>query len=269
MYKKVGYGSATNLPKISEILVKGEVGDWYYVHTDKGIGFVKKSPKLVTEKPPTLQDYITVIDDPTYPVHISIVDNTVSITAYLAISGDLADMTFPDTSTKYRELIVTGIKEKWKASSINVFGFDTTVKITVVDVNDGKSHSLNNNQRTVPVYTHNKLGVSNMSVPRILFLINNWSVANPGYFDMYVGDSRGDAPSAYKLQDFKTVAAHEFGHILGMDDLYAKSDATIKKYSEKDNWSLMGHQWYAPHINNFDMQMVLTAFSENKWQVWK
>jgi uncharacterized protein YjdB len=263
LYKNLGKNTTLTLKYVDQVEILGTVGNWYYVQKGNTRGFISKNVELSTEKPPTLQDYITVIDDSTCPIHISIVNNSVTITAYLAISGDLADVKFPDTSKKYREYIVDGIKENWKASSLNVFEFEITVTINVIDINDGKLRSISSAQSAVPVYAYNKLGVSEMKGS------NSWSVANPGYFYIYLGDSRSDTPSPYTLAHFKSVAAHEFGHILGMDDLYLKSNSIKEKYCYDGNWSLMCHQYVAAHINNFDMQMVLTAFSKNKFQSWK
>ncbi|MNW61481.1 hypothetical protein D3C74_395430 [compost metagenome] len=54
---------------------------------------------------------------------------------------------------------------------------------------------------------------------------SEWSKANPGKVTMYHGDSRSNG-DLYSIGDFKWVSAHEFGHILGVNDAYSSKNST-------------------------------------------
>lgn len=116
---------------------------------------------------------------------------------------------------------------------------------------------------SIKIKALNEYGVCNVRY-RWFF---GWSISNYGNMTIYKGDSRVSNPK-YSQDEFKRVCAHEFGHILGVKDLYNKPQNIIDKYSYAGNYSMMGNQWLAPHINNYDLQKVLLAFMNNKSQGW-
>jgi len=68
--------------------------------------------------------------------------------------------------------------------------------------------------------------------------------------------------------DFGNIAAHEFGHALGIDDLYNKPKLLNKFSNLEVGLSLMGHQWLTVKASNYDMEKALTAFMKNSFQYW-
>lgn len=76
-----------------------------------------------------------------------------------------------------------------------------------------------------------------------------------GYIAIYRGDSRPAKPSDYNLNGIKYVSAHEFGHILGVADIYNT------KYTKVTS---VYNQFGTP-VQNCDVEMVLMSFLFNSW----
>lgn len=86
-----------------------------------------------------------------------------------------------------------------------------------------------------------------------------------------------------KFSDFDEImhiTKHEFGHALGLGDLYSCSDDNlqgVKKgtYSDLDSYAITDRVYnmvmcdYRGAISNNDIEMVVLAFSENKMQVFQ
>ena len=98
-----------------------------------------------------------------------------------------------------------------------------------------------------------------------------WRINAPKYI-MFQTDSEDMG-----YEQVKDVAKHEFGHVLGLGDLYAEKNIKMQgvelgMYPELDAYYINGKQYWsvmcrheAPVRNN-DMEMVLLAFSENRYQ---
>lgn len=180
---------------------------------------------------------------------LTVKGNSITISVDFKFYGDLYNKKLRDVT--YKRLFLNGVAKYW-SGKFNVFGYkNVSLKVQFITV-------LNNQ---VSVFTRNRLGVSNVS-----WWLGGWSIVNHGKITIYRGDSRANL--YYSKNEFERVAAHEFGHILGLDDLYNKPKRIINKYSIKGNYSMMGHQWKASHVNNHDVRKILTAFMYNKFQSW-
>lgn len=78
----------------------------------------------------------------------------------------------------------------------------------------------------------------------------------------------------YSANQIKSIAAHEFGHILGIDDAYPESngrpDATRKGLSIVGYSDIMYYRDdKSPNaVSGWDVAMAMQAYTENKWQFW-
>lgn len=120
----------------------------------------------------------------------------------------------------------------------------------------------NRENKAIKIKTFNKRGVSHCTNPCI------WLVGD--YRDVYIykGDSRDNKD--YTAKEFLRVAAHEFGHVLGLDDLYTKSSEVKEKYCcSRTRKSLMCEHWGVKSINGFDLKGVIKAFAKNRPYRWE
>jgi len=102
-----------------------------------------------------------------------------------------------------------------------------------------------------------------------------WSVKSRKFIFMQSDD--GKFNNYYEIEH---VAKHEFGHALGLGDLYAsKADSldgvSLGTYSELDSYAISDKYYnlvmcdhYGP-ISNNDIEMVILAFSKNKIQLYQ
>ncbi|MBQ2176601.1 MAG: hypothetical protein II453_16610 [Alphaproteobacteria bacterium] len=75
---------------------------------------------------------------------------------------------------------------------------------------------------------------------------------------MFYGDSRNDNPR-YNVDQFKWIAAHEFGHILGVLDAYPDNPGLPTIFNEPA---------YKYTVQEIDIMMVLLAWKIGKAQEW-
>lgn len=76
---------------------------------------------------------------------------------------------------------------------------------------------------------------------------------------LYAGDSRRQ--QQYDDERLKWVSAHEFGHILGVDDYYTK-------YPDDDSFTSIFNIFGQP-LTGTDIEMVLKAFGNGFASRWE
>jgi predicted Zn-dependent protease len=119
----------------------------------------------------------------------------------------------------------------------------------------------------ISVIMKDELAISNMRAP--LSMNGLWSKSTPGKITMYRGDSRNQ--HTYSAYDFRRVAAHEFGHILGVEDYYIyvqPENSVYRADADPNKPSVFNLQWEQAPVVSGDVEKVLTAFLTNKWQKW-
>ena len=187
-------------------------------------------------------------------------NNKITIRVNVAMYGSLATMKL--NGVEYYKLFKIAIEKFW-SGTYRIYGYKVSLK-TIVNISRGKGlffRCLYPLMDSVAVFTNNSFGLSYVSL-----LKGGWKRFKLGYMTLFKGEKK--SLGLYSINKFKRVCAHEMGHILGVDDLYNKSIDIIRKYSYKGNYSMMGHQWYAPRINNYDLIQVLLAFKYNELQGW-
>ena len=178
---------------------------------------------------------------------ISIIQNgdNITIYAYVNISGSAANsiVEYSDGKT-YKQAAIDGIVKYWSG----IFN-DNPVYVTVIDVN---SYYAKNGQRSLDITLNSGNGVSHLS---------GWiDPTVPGSIMMYQGDSRNNY--VYTWDDFSRTVAHEFGHALGIADLY-NDDGIKYKFP-----SIMNSQWQVDGAQSIDYAMMLKAYRTDRWQIW-
>ena len=192
----------------------------------------------------TTKDPITVVEG----------EDDITIYAYLNISGTCANTIIPGSKNAdgsggvtYRQAAVDGIKEYWSGEYNG-----KTVDVNVIDLGDGKKHYTKDGQKSLSIQINTGKGISNLS---------GWySKSNPGKIMMYQGDNRNNY--TYTQEDFSKTAAHEFGHALGIADLYNDAGIPIKFPA------LMNNQWNVNGAQTVDYAMMMKAQSTGRWQTW-
>ena len=91
---------------------------------------------------------------------------------------------------------------------------------------------------------------------KVSILQRAWSQNNPGMAYLYT--SRDG--ERYSSDQFAWVAAHELGHLLGVDDAYDSST------SARNTRSI--YNGFGTPVQYIDVMKVLRAFGSNEWQEW-
>ncbi|MDR2714038.1 MAG: hypothetical protein LBB42_00675, partial [Coriobacteriales bacterium] len=196
------------------------------------------------------------------PLKIRIKKNKVTINWYFYFDGS--------KNAKLRKRIKSGIESKWKGKSFEVKGVKK-VKVTT------KIHAGKEAENRSMLYVFNTQGRSYVS------WTNGWRRSRPGDMVMCKGYYAG---LNYSVSEFKLVAAHEFGHILGIKDGYvdagspgtkktAKYDSIMcdqygdrNKDRKKLNAQVQGNHDKLKATGK-DVSMALKAYKANRAQKWK
>jgi RHS repeat-associated protein len=175
----------------------------------------------------------------------------VSIRANFNFTGDGVNAELEGRT--YKDLFLEGVTDGWSNSTTSVY----------VDTN---SEGINVNIK-------NETGTSNVSnfFFGTRFVERFWSPSNPGTVTMHTGYFSGEV---YSADDFKVVAAHEFGHILGIDDGYKNTTHRTYNSIMCDPWSRRGERRERYNetfgkASSLDIEKAVEAFRNKKFQKWR
>lgn len=189
------------------------------------------------------------------------------------------------STKKYISMFQEGIKKAYKIDAIGTKkdfkkGINFKTKLVIHEKKSGKK--FNANQKFFEVLIGGEC-------PNCTNKGNHWYHAGTNY-NAFEYREYGNTPTIYmptneqvrtnKKKEFNTpkddygsTAAHELGHILGLDDAYYDSDKgydrcadnseTGYKYCDKHYDNLMKHHVYYKKINTNGIEMLLEAVDEN------
>ena len=150
-------------------------------------------------------------------VNVTEDEDSIDIYALVSFVGDEKDDYVPNTSITYSEAFMIGVKYVWSGEY------------------DGKS-----------VNVHIEEVVGNTPIPKVRVIFNSvtgqqsFSHARklPATIWMYTGDGRAGTDHVYDYNGILYVSGHEFGHILGLGDVYADTNEKVKQYlnSPMNGW---------------------------------
>ncbi len=254
---------------------------------------------------PELSD--TRINNPSYPSYITVDGNDVVVHLKVVFKGDtdvkansVLKTSVTDTNVvneisnitsrigddpTLKELAIDGIKSRWSGTYIgNKYDFceglqvNFSVEIIEVQAERGKNeiHIILNSE---------ECGVSHMSGVDWNTSCNRIINLYTSYCDKWLhfggdGLSCSDYTSSlYHIAQFAGTAAHEMGHGMGLKDLYPSASVN-HGYTIKANSEIVYSSSYFAlpaagvimksngRATENDVEMLLLAFSENKWQYY-
>ena len=167
-------------------------------------------------------------------ISITVTSTSIMICAYVNVSGPIS-----------ANLIISGIEETWSGN----FDIDGSNKRLITRVITGKSSK----GKSLKIKTKGKLGVSHVRWG----LFGNWSPRRNGKMTLFTGDRRSN--HLYTEQELKWVAAHEFGHLMGVDDYYTKYPNSTKN-------SIFNN--FGDYVTSEDVGKVLYAFINQTKALW-
>ncbi|MDP4120450.1 MAG: RHS repeat-associated core domain-containing protein [Bacillota bacterium] len=177
--------------------------------------------------------------------------NTVTIDAY-----------FSYTSNKYNvNSILSGISKQW-TGKFNVYGYDINVSTHTYIVNDSGKNSI-------------KVNAVRAATSDGTLTIKNGSIGNTTSWSPWYPDSAFQMDFwtyGMNLSGCQADGAHEFGHVMGIADLYLCSKSIRDKWDYKDGkYSIMETLNRVDPINvvrNQEMHRGIVAWVTGKWQNW-
>jgi RHS repeat-associated protein len=173
------------------------------------------------------------------------ITGNVSIRYGITIRGDAANSTIPNSTMAYRDAFINGVEGHW-SGTFGVYNVSTYLEEREFGATVNIGHV------NLDAWFQDN---SYMMAPMFL-----WGTSHVGSISMRTGDSRNGG-LIYSADQFRWVSAHEFGHLLGVADMYTNTDY---KGVESIFNGYMGQY----DLQARDIQKVLDAWSSGSWQTW-
>lgn len=293
------------LPVVSDPVSEDGDGDGILDLDDKWDGKDNRYKKLNPLHKDTIETLFPEIEKnsrnkSSSPSYLKVTDNNIVMTLKVKFMGDTAvrardvlmmeslDTAEEETNSinncTLKELIMDGIPARWNGAYKGTeYDFCKGMKVNFsVEVKEDKSER----GRNISVTIRSRVcGVSNQSGV-------NWNADCNRKITMYT--SRCEVPT-HKDQvnpacgefrknlkticKFESSVAHEFGHVMGLKDMYATAYCNHGYEPEANDEIIYNLEWYPlPKMHGImlyngsavgnDIEMILYAFVENKWQYY-
>lgn len=202
------------------------------------------------------------------PIYITVNENNIIINANIKFEGD-TDVVPSDFYKTYKEAVIEGIKEHWEINFIgSIYDFYPGMAIsTIVNINDVDGSLFGVKSFKMKIY--DETGGSYRKG-------DTWSQAKMKYIMLNLNGK--------SFEEVKSVAAHEFGHNLGLKDAYGAAKCnheyapTMIDFNNPQNNEIWYERsgtpcdsrglimWMEGYASANDIEMVLQAFIDNKIQ---
>jgi len=223
------------------------------------------------------------------PVQVIRKGNQITITAYVEFIGDWnQEADFLGRKFSYAQLAVMGIKNNWsgyyEGSEYDLFGdyekVHVNVNINAEYIENGELGfgTSRRGQRYLPIYicTSKDDGEEHRAHTEGNASYEKWNVRNKNnkmflHNHIYCSTDEGVVDYYYSSSNFMQVAAHEFGHILGLGDAYKTehqseaADTYEIPFNEPWKGDMMRNDGY---VTPNDIEMMLEAWKMNAWQAF-
>ncbi|HHV98741.1 MAG TPA: hypothetical protein GXX36_04065 [Clostridiaceae bacterium] len=108
-------------------------------------------------------------------------------------------------------------------------------------------------QKFAKININNKTGRFNVS-----FGWRSWSVTNSGTMNVYTHTGEGSNERLRTETEFSNAVAHEFGHMLALNDAYGEGDRpAADQNAETPNNYMMRSHWSSLVITGNDIEMLI------------
>jgi RHS repeat-associated protein len=171
-------------------------------------------------------------------VNVTRIESTIYVKAYVKFTGDVNDL-FPSGVT-CQEAAAAGILSNWNKNFRNNGWYDFEGEdidiITELYGDKSQNALLKDGSDVNPRQEYLEIKIDNRDVEEgevhrshMKGGGSNWSISRPGSIVMY---KNYDGGTDYPQQWYAKVSAHEFGHVLGINDAYPDLERNRKKAME-------------------------------------
>ena len=204
----------------------------------------------------------------------------ITMTAKAKISGNAANLKYYvnggyNGKMTYKKLIKNAIQDYWKGSfNLSFLGKSfTNKKHCKVKLVTKLNYTSNSNSFKIKMNKGGTLTKKEWENGEFKY----WANASfHGTMNLYAKEHypKLNDDDVYNKKDAKYTSyddqrwgvAHEFGHILGVDDMYTKSDYIIQKYDPKGTNIMNAH---GGKVTGSVLRRAIRAHCLDKWQTWK
>lgn len=219
--------------------------------------------------PNTLETLYPDINEYNYSNNATIIkikDNNIYINTQIRFNN--GDEIFPDKNLTYGQVTKEGIEQCWTTElDGSEYDFVKGMKIKITTEADVVQNE-SSNRKHIDINISTSSGTPHTKTS----LFTSWSTDNVGNIWLYHQDNREEKNyQVYDYDNFKRIAAHEFGHTLGIGDAYFKNEDEGGRKLTSNNEIQTGNIMFESgknHVSCNEVELMLEAFVTNEWQAY-